>query len=260
MNPVDEALEALEKTAFAQRKPNTLARRQQQQSREAQMWQDWDQNGRKPKKLEPLMQSLEPFVAQQRRVYERRLRDIPPDVVRSEFEDHLVRGISSYDPNRGALLSTHLKHQLKRARRFVNTYQNPGRIVETRLSGITPMKAAQEKLERTLGREPTDGELAKSMGWSTTETSRLRKELRKAYPTGQFSLDPASTSPSKTKEILSLLPQELDPDENKVFQYVYGTQGKPQLGTNQIAGRLGMSAPKVSRLKLSIANKWKQYT
>jgi DNA-directed RNA polymerase specialized sigma subunit len=61
------------------------------------------------------------------------------------------------------------------------------------------------------------------------------------------------------KEVLKLIPYELSPEENAVFEHVYGTGGKPQLGTGDIAKRLNMSAPKVSRVKSAIAEKIKKY-
>jgi DNA-directed RNA polymerase specialized sigma subunit len=259
MNPLDMACDALEKEASA-RGRKLRAR----QANEQEMWNTWNTTGRKPEQLKPLLKSLDPFLNRQMSVYQHRLRDIPPDVIRAEFQDRLVDGIASYDPNRGAKLNTHLNYQLLRAKRFVRTYQNPARIVEPRMRGITPLKAAEERLSERLKRSPTVGELSTHMRqqtkdpfWTPKQVTALRTELRQARPTGQLSADPSTMSPSR--QIMRLLPYELGKDEKAVFHRVYGSGGHRPMGTNEIAKQLGMSAPKVSRIKRRVAKKWSTY-
>jgi DNA-directed RNA polymerase specialized sigma subunit len=271
MNPVDTALEALgefglNKESFAVPKPPgppkplepqpSLSGRQQ---REIDMWHHWNNNGRQPEHLEPLVDSMQPLVKKRLSIFENRERDIPPAAIRAEFQDQLVRALTTYDPNRGAGLGTYISGQLMKANRFITTYQNPARIVEPRTYMITKMKSAEDFLHQELRRPPTAMELAEHMQVPTQQVELLKKELRKAVPTGQFESDPSSFTPSKTNELLRLIPYELSPEENAVFEHVYGTGGKPQLGTGDIAKRLNMSAPKVSRIKSAIANKIKKY-
>lgn len=262
MNPIDDALDALEgldKEAFARRRtykqPDLSARAQ----RELQMWQDWDQSGRKPEKLRPLVRSLQPLVKHRSRIFENKVRDIPPPVIRSEFQKQLVGALETFDPNKGKM-STYVSTRLMKANRFINTYQNPARIVETRVYNITKVKNSEDFLRQQMGRPPTAMEIADHAKMPVRDVQALQKEVRKAHPTGQFGpADPTSITPSRTKEVMRLLPYDLTPDENAVFERVYGTGGKKQMGTGQIAKDLNMSAPKVSRLKRSIADKWKQY-
>jgi len=110
-------------------------------------------------------------------------------------------------------------------------------------------------LDDKFGRAPTQLELADHLKWSPRQMGLLQKEVRKARPTSQFEHDPSSYMPSRLQEALRLLPYELTNDERAVFEYVHGVGGKPQLGTGEIARRLNMSAPKVSRLKSSISEK-----
>jgi len=261
MDPLDTALDSLEKLGSTKKRDL-----HKKQKKELEMWQTWDTGGRKPEDLRPLLKSLQPFLNREMFTYKRRLRDIPPDVIEAEFQDRLVDGLAGYDPNRGAKLNTHLRYRLMPARRFVTTYQNVGRIMESRVGGITPIKDATDKLTRNLGRSPSSEELAKEMTKSTDKTwtpgavGMLRKELRKAYPTGLVGGEIGTITPSRDMQIMKLLPYELDADEKKVFNRVYGRGGSPQLGTNDIAKQLGISAPKVSRMKRRIAEKWKKYS
>jgi DNA-directed RNA polymerase sigma subunit (sigma70/sigma32) len=87
----------------------------------------------------------------------------------------------------------------------------------------------------------------------------LQSEIKVALPTSQFSADMASTVPSRQQEILRLLPYDLSPDEKAVFEHIYGINGKERLSPGDIATKLNMSAPKISRIKAAIASKYEGY-
>ena len=261
MDPIDEALELLgyeevEKEGFARRRAKPLSPRAQ---RELGMWHDWNNGGRKPTQLRPLVQSLQPLVKNRSRIFENRVRDIPPSAIQSEFSDQLLGALETFNPNKGRM-TTWINRRLMKANRFINTYQNPARIGEKRIGEITQFQNAEETLRQQFGRSPTAFEISDHAKLPLRDVRKLQKEVRRAHPVGHFGpADPTSITPSKTKEIMTLLPHDLSTDERAVFEYVHGTGGKPRIGTGAIAKQLRMSAPKVSRLKKSIADKWKQY-
>jgi DNA-directed RNA polymerase specialized sigma subunit len=263
-NPLDEALELLgveaeegdlEKEGFAY-KPKPLDHRAKN---ELQMWQTWQQGGKRPEHLRPLVQSLQPLVNNRSKIFMHRVRDIPPDTIRAEFHDQLITALDTFDPNKGKM-STWINNRLMKANRFINTYQNPGRIGEKRIGDVGRFKASEEVLRQKLGRDPTVIEISDHAKIPQNQVRLLREEVRRALPVGQFGdSDPTSFQMSRTNELLNLLPHDLTHDENAVFEYVHGVAGKPRLGTGDIAKKLNMSAPKVSRLKNSIAKKWREY-
>lgn len=263
-NPLDEALDLLgveaeeddlEKEGFAY-KPKPL---DQRAKNELQMWQQWQQGGKKPDHLRPLVHSLQPLVNNRAKIFMNRVRDIPPDTIRAEFHDQLVTALDTFDPNKGKM-STWINNRLMKANRFINTYQNPGRIGEKRIGDIGRFQAAEDTLRQKLNRDPTVIELSDQAQLPQNKVKLLREEIRKSLPSGQFGdSDPTSFKMSRTKEVMNLLPHDLTHEENAVFEYVHGVAGKQQIGTGAIAKKLRMSAPKVSRLKKSIAAKWKQY-
>lgn len=255
MNPVTEFLAELEVPE------EKLAAKdlREKQTKELDMWSHWNTNGRQPEHLQPLINSFRPLINSKVNIYTSKIRDIPPESIRAEFMNQFVQAMQTYDPDRGAGLGTHVQHQLKKAQRFVTTYQNPGRIPENRIYKIRELQDAEMHLDDRLGRPPTQLELADHLKWSPRQVGLLQKEVRKARPTSQFESDPFAYMPSRQQEVLRLLPYELTHDERAVFEYVYGVGGKSQLGTGDIATRLGMSPPKVSRLKASIAEKLKRH-
>lgn len=253
-NPVEEFLddqEGIDKVAV-----DDLRGRQK---REYELWQQWKQNGQKKEDFKPLIQSFRPLINSEANKWAYRQRDIPPAAIKAEFTNQFVRAMDTYDPNFGAKLNTHVTHQLRRAHRFVTTYQNPGRIPETRVYRIRELQDAESYLDEIHGRPPTQHELSDYLKWSPRQVDTLQTEVRKARPTSQFEADPSSMSPSRHNEIMRLLPYDLNQDEKVVYEYLYGVNGKPKLSPGQIAKKTKMSAPKVSRLKRSIANKYKKH-
>ena len=257
-NPVDAFLE---KVAVIKpvKKLTGISALRDTQKKEMEMWAKWKANGEKPSDLRPLLASFKPLIASRSNVWATRLRDIPPGAVRAEFTAQAVQAFQTYDPNRGAKLSTHLGHQLKKAQRFCTTYQNPGRIPENRIYKIRELQDATTRLDEDLGRMPSQLEIADKLKWSPRQVDVLQREIRRALPTGQFESDPSSFTPSRHKEIMRLLPYELSGEERQVFEHLYGVGGRTKLGPGQIAKKLGISAPKVSRLKKAIADKYSKY-
>lgn len=254
MNPVTEFLGLLsdmEKTAA-----DDLRKKQQS---EMNMWNSWKDNGMQPHELRPLIKSFRPLINGEANRWAGRVRDVPPAAIRAEFTNQFVRALETYDPTRGAALNTHIRHHLRKAPRFVTTYQNPGRIPETRIYKIRELSNAEAELDERFGRPPTQIELADHLKWSPRTVDTLQREVRKAYPTSFFETDPSSQTPSRQQEILRLLPYELTPDERAVFEHLHGVGGKPELTPGEIATKLNMSAPKVSRLKLAIKQKYEKY-
>lgn len=229
------------------------------QERELQLWKTWKDGGKQQDHLRPLLQSMRPFINSQSNLWATRNRDIPPAAIKAEFTNQFVQALETYDPTKAAL-NTHIKHRLRKAQRFVTSYQNPARIPETRVYRIRELQDAQTHLDQQFGRTPTQLELADHLKWSPRQVDLLQREVRAARPTSYFMSDPFATSPSRHQEILRLLPYELNPDERAVFEHLYGVGGKPQLEPGQIARTLNMSAPKVSRLKKAIADKYAKYS
>lgn len=250
LNPVEvflESKDALEKEAATVRSKKDL-----------QLWQQWDQNGRKADDLEPLMKQLEPLIRKQSNVYSGRV-NIPKPAVHAEFQIQAIKAVQGYDPKRAAL-NTHLTHQLKKGKRFIATYQNVGRISETRIYKINQFQTERELLADKLQRDPSSVEIADHMKWPQKQVVAMESELRKEVPS---SLLPGGgmiqLRPSKEAETLRLLQYELSPQEKTVYEYLLGEGGKPQLKPGQIAQKMKLTPSKISRIKASIGKKAMRY-
>lgn len=225
-----------------------------------QLWKQWRDSGEDPDKLRPLMNQFRGMI---RQGVNRWLSiDMPPAVIQAEHNKQFLRALRTYDPDKGKLGTWVGSHLKKAPQRFLTTYQNPARIIETRTGAKRGLfDNAVATLDDQLGREPTSQELSEHLGWSLPEVERAQAEGRKAFYTSStpFGLDPATNMPSRATEIARFIKPELNPEEMLVWEYTTGDGGKPQLKPGEIAVRLRMSPSKVSRLRNSITEKIKKY-
>jgi len=232
---------------------------------EIEQWQKWKQSGEKPTELRPLLQSMRPLIKGQVNVFKGRVRNIPPAAIEAEFNRHAMTAFRSYDPNRGAKLSTHVRNHLQKAKRFVAANQNLGYIPEHRVWNIGEFKNAQSYLQEQLGRQPTSTELTEHLGWTPAEVGRMQKEMRADLPASGFvdaqgqSTDPGQFLPSREREVMNLIGYELSPEEKLVYERTYGVGGQRAQTPGQIAKSLKFSPSKVSRLRKKIAGKIQQH-
>jgi DNA-directed RNA polymerase specialized sigma subunit len=222
------------------------------------LWQGWVDGGKQPEDTEKLLTNFKGLIRSQSNKYAR-TQNIPSSAIHAQFQTQAMHAFDNYDPNRGTKLSTHMTNQMKRARRFVNTYQNIGRIPEPRINKITEFKDARMRLEDDLQRPPSAHELSDNLKWPVKHIVAMEHEIRDEIPASRFPGEVASIKPSKDAEILRLIQYELSPEEKSVFEYSMGQNGKPQLKPGDIAKKLNMQPSKVSRLKLAIANKVGRY-
>lgn len=231
------------------------------QDAEMAMWKAWNQGGRQPEHLRPLLHSLQPLIHKSITPWTGRVKNIPDEAFEAEALKHTMDALRSYDPSHGAKLSTWVQTALMKTSRFGKTYQNVGRIVEERQTGIAEFKNAKQHLADTLNRPPSDTELlshlqatSKERGWSMPEIKRMNLDLRADILSSTFESDIHQNSPTLDNEVMHFLHEQLDPEEAKVYERIvhpHATQGK----TGLIARELGWSDAKVSRIRKRIEQK-----
>jgi DNA-directed RNA polymerase specialized sigma subunit len=245
-NPLDEILDEKEKQAVDRK------------VREVGLWQTWNQNGRKPEHLEPLLKAYQPLVNQ--RAKEWKPPAIPQSAFKAELQNHLIKALETYNPERAAL-STHIGVRLQKAKRYMTQHANVAYIPEAQVSYIGKIQRATDKLTEDLGRAPTHNEIADHVGLPLKRVSTIIGAMRKDIPASAFGEnDPMQKATAREREVLDLLQFNLSSDEKQVFNHLYGREGQPTItSTNELAQRLGKSPSQISRLKTSILGKYKKY-
>lgn len=254
-NILDEACQLIEKLGAPYQPLKPLSPTAEN---ELNMWHTWNNGGRKPEDLRPLVQSLQPLVNNRMKLFRNNLRDIPNSVLESEFHNKLLGALSTYDPNKGRM-STHVTNHLKQVDRFVKGYQNDVRASEEVTNLFDPHTKAVTHLREVYGREPTTHEVADYMGVPVAHVIAAQKQNVPTYLLSRQKEDPREHVPSRTDELVHLMQYELDHEELPVYEHLHGINGKQKLPPTQIAKQLGISPAKVTRIKDRIAKKWEAY-
>lgn len=224
--------------------------------KDEQLWAEWNQRGRKKTDLQPLFSQFSGTLEKQVGQFAGRV-NVPPTAIRANVHQNFLDALDSYDPNKGKL-NTHVNWHLKKTKRFIAQNQNFARIPEPMLYNIGNYNRAEERLRQRLGRDPNTMELADELKWPPAHAEQMRRSLRKDLSASLFEFDPSSLQVSRWNEVKTLIPYELTPQENAVFDLVVGNERR-QMSNNDIAGKLNLSPSRVSKIKANIAGKIGKY-
>ncbi len=231
-------------------------RRHSRAERDLELWKTWKAD-ESEETLEPLLDALQPLI--RKKVNEFSTAPVPPAAVHGMANTLALKALRTYNPKKGAAVGTYVDWHLRKVRSFVIKHQNVGRIPDHRAHNIGRYKAAKDELTERLGHAPDALTMAEHLGpkWSLAEVGRMESELRPdliASKNVETDMLPELQS-SREREVLRYIYQELAPDERSVFEYTMGVNGKPKLSASQIAITMGVSQPKVSRIRRKIDNK-----
>jgi hypothetical protein len=189
---------------------------------------------------------------------------IPGSAFDMEAASQFYKTVNSFDPHRGVQLKTKLFTDLQSVQRLNYQYQNVGRIPEPRATKVGPLISATDYLRTSLGREPSDGEVADELAWPLKQVTTLKRELRSdlmASPTLENSYQSFENSLDERKA--TEVYYELNGTEQVAFDYATGRHGKPRIQTstgrtdwNAIAKKLRLTDNDVRRIRAHITKLW----
>jgi DNA-directed RNA polymerase specialized sigma subunit len=168
--------------------------------------------------------------------------------------------LRTYNPSAGAALQTHVFTAVsQKSKRLNYTFSNLGKQPEPRAAQVGLYQTEHGNLTAELGREPTPAEVADRLGWSVKNVGLIQNELQR-----DLSIDSGvETTPfiesSLDRAILDDIYYDLTPEEQAVYDYIYGLHGKPALRKpngkidfEAIAARSGYSPSKARALFVRI--------
>ena len=224
---------------------------------EIELWKRWKQT-KGQYEFNQLLVSFDPLINKAVNTYSRG-SNLSPAIYKAEAIKWFIKGKETYDPSKGAALSTHLSNYLKKLYRFNLTHQNVGRIQSEKRAGmITTFNNARSYLEDQLGREPNTNEIADELGVSPMEVSRLQKDLRKDLAMDETfdSIGTSMASNPKWDALMSIYHFECTPEEKLVMEYIFGLGGKPRIDSVQEIGMKANIPPnRVSQIKKRLHKK-----
>lgn len=220
------------------------------QRKELELWHEWNKGGRKPKHLKPLYDSYKPLIEREARKFTNRV-ELPTSAIHAELRKQFVNAVKTYDAKKGAALGSWIQTNLRKASRFVKTYQNFGKIPEGNISNIRVFDQAKEELTTKIGHEPDTRTLADYLKWPHKRVIQLQKERREDMPASGYMHDPAEVLAPVELEAIRLIQYDtrLGKEDRAVYEYTFGMNGKPRLNPGQIAKKTGIHPSKVSRIR-----------
>lgn len=198
---------------------------------------------------------------------------VPHAALETEAKLNAKKAFETFKPELGNQLNTHVENMLQKTQRLVHEHKGLTRIPEHRALKVQTYMRVRDHLKDRLNRPPTlaemQGELMASkpigkehdaLSWSSSEVSRMEKELHRTLLTSEDSLQELESQvPSQEGKILDWLYDELKPEEQSVYEHLVGRGGKPRLEGKDIAKTLNMSPSKVSRIRQRIADKFQAF-
>lgn len=238
------------------------------QPKEVELWKAYKASNWEPKHLEPLIKSFQPLLNDHMRIFRR--TEIPTSVIDQTFKTWFAKGLQTYNPNKGAQLNTWLTRSLQKGHRELNANKQLNYVPENVSSNITAYNAFKSELTERLGYKPNaqiiHDEAIKAghpkLGvLSLRQVKRLEKDQRPSlvqFNKGADAFFEDEMDPRHV-EVAHLIIPELSKLEKDVHEYTLGINGKPKLKSGQIAKKLNISGPKVSRIRSDIWSRMKPH-
>jgi hypothetical protein len=148
-----------------------------------------------------------------------------------------VNAIRTFDPTKATQLKSWVVAQLQPLSRYRRNLK-PLRVPEAAVRRMDALNQAQTELTDTLGRNPTDIELADEVGISVKRINQLRGMSGYSLRLGPDLIHPAASRP-----ILPIL----TPRDQCIFDLSVGANGKQPLPRAEIAAKLGVTPAFVSK-------------
>jgi len=177
-------------------------------------------------------------------------------LLRSRARKLALQSLGSYDRGRSRLQS-HLLNNMQGLRRISRQQHEIIKAPERVLLDSHKLHQYEQELLDTLGREPSDDELANKAGISLKRIKHVR-EWQPGLTTGQLSSinpesSPAVRASQKTHDAwLEVVYDGLPSIDKKIMEWSLGMHGRKKLSNQEIARKLSRSPGAISQRKAKI--------
>lgn len=196
--------------------------------------------------LGALMRQLHPVMYAQ---VERVSGTLPKSALSAEAKKWTYKAIESYDPTKGASLSTHVMNYLPKIRRLNYKFQNSARLPENLVLQYSNFQGAVSHLQESLGRDPTDDEIAKNIGWSTSQVFKFKNSLYDDLVESASPRPQEVTQFNQNKFLLDHILSNLNDQEKFILL------DSPNMTAQQAADHIGVNLSRWNYLKSKLKDK-----
>jgi len=223
-----------------------------------QSFRDWSDN-QTPETTGNLLKQLKPDIDDS---IKKHLRQPSSPATRARARSIVMASLPRYDRHKAPLRSF-IFTSLQGLKRVDAERTNPLGVPEAIRLTQQDLHDTRASLESELGREPSMGELANRAGLSIKRIHRVmsasvgmpESQLQQILSTDDDEGSAPGVLPAVQQSSIILrdmVYNDLNPTDQKVMEWSLGLYGSPQLGTNEIARNLGISAAAVSQRRSKI--------
>lgn len=159
--------------------------------------------------------------------------------------------MKGYSADRGDP-SPFLKSHLQGLRRYSGQETTAIPVSERHRMAWSQLKRQSEELADTLGRDPTDIELSDYVRLPPAKLKAIRRAAIGGVPESAYDESAELSVTDQDSTWRQFLHLTLPTDEQLIMEHTLGMNGKPILGTNELAKKLGVTPAAISQRKAKI--------
>ena len=206
------------------------------------LWKQWKRT-KMPQDLQKLLDQMNPIL---QREVNKWAAGLSRSLLEAEAKRLAVEAFNSYDPKAGTALSTYVASRLPKLSRLVYSTQNTARLSETKTLLVHAYTSAANEIRNTHGREPTNDELADSLGWSPKKLEKFQRQInRKEFVESEDHPEPEDAE----DHLADFIYHDLTPLQKSIFEHSTGYLGKPKLSGAEMMRRLKITQGQLSYQK-----------
>jgi DNA-directed RNA polymerase specialized sigma subunit len=213
--------------------------------KDVELYQRWKQTGDK-KALGDLIGQLSPLIYSE---VQRQSGTLPNSALSAEAKKWAIKAIETYDPTKGASISTHVMGYLPKVRRMNYKFQNAARLPENMQLKYKLYDRAVQNMADKFNRDPTDEEIAQELGWNKGQVIKFRNSLYEDL------VESASARPievirfNENKILLDHIMSELTPEEKTIWE------NSKRVSSEELAKILNINVNRLNYLKSKLKSK-----
>lgn len=227
--------------------------------KELELWTQWQEGGKKPEHLTPLLTSLQPLIRSEANKRMQGLGgSIPKSAIENELRNAAVKSLHTYDPAKGAALTTHVTHGFRRISDFVGANRNARYMPAEDVKRFDAFRNATAELQDELGRHPTPEELqARLPQWSLRTITKLQRGFgRELYTEMGDNLSASEQHAELSPRDAFHMARSQLPEQHQEFgKLFFVPEGHQQPSVKNIARTLGIPVTRAYRLKADVESR-----
>ena len=137
-----------------------------------------------PEGMGKMLRKMEPLIKSQLGKY---TGTLPRAALQGQAKRFAAQAVKSYDPTKGAKLTTHVVNALQQLHRKNYEAQSAFRLSEELQRAMGTYNRAVQNLQGEIGREPTAAEVSQELAWPLSKVqrpARLRRRLLRPHAGG----------------------------------------------------------------------------